>query len=177
MGAYRIHISKDNLIFAAGHFVSYDGDKVEPLHGHNYRLSVTIEGPTDQNAYVFNFVTLKRIMKRLADELDHRMLLPRENPLIAIEPQEDGGVIVRTQGRWYRFPVEDVVLLPLPNTTVEMLARHLCGRLREELAAHADASHLTALEVSVEETFGQMATYREQLIGPALDPDQSSTDT
>jgi 6-pyruvoyltetrahydropterin/6-carboxytetrahydropterin synthase len=163
MSAYRVHISKDNLIFAAGHFVSYDGDKVEPLHGHNYRLSVTVEGPTEENAYVFNFVTLKRIMKRVADELDHRMLLPRDNPLIAVETQDDGGIVVRTQGRWYRFPREDVVLLPLPNTTVEMLARHLCGRLREELGARADAAHLTAVEVTVEETFGQMAIYREEI--------------
>jgi 6-pyruvoyltetrahydropterin/6-carboxytetrahydropterin synthase len=163
MSAYRVHISKDNLIFAAGHFVSYDGDKVEPLHGHNYRLSVTIEGPTEENAYVFNFVTLKRIMKRVADELDHRMLLPRDNPLIAIEPQDDGGLIVRAQGRWYRFPLEDVALLPLPNTTAEMLARHICGRLRAELGARDDASHLTAIEVTVEETFGQMAIYREEI--------------
>ena len=28
MSAYRVRISKDNLMFAAGHFVSYDGDKV-----------------------------------------------------------------------------------------------------------------------------------------------------
>jgi 6-pyruvoyltetrahydropterin/6-carboxytetrahydropterin synthase len=161
MSGYRIHISKDNLIFAAGHFVSYDGDQVEPLHGHNYRLSVTLEGPTEANAYVFNFVTLKRMMKRVADELDHRMLLPLGNPLIAIEPQDDGGVIARTPGRWYRFPQEDVVLLPLPNTTVEMLARYLCGRLRGQLGELAHARHLTAIEVTVEETFGQMAVYRE----------------
>ena len=164
MSAYRVHISKDNLIFASGHFVSYDGDKVEPLHGHNYRLSVTVEGPIDENAYVFNFVTLKRIMKRVADELDHRMLLPRDNPLIAIEPQNDGGVIARTPERWYRFPLEDVVLLPLPNTTAEMLAQYVCGRLRAELSARADAGHLTAIEVSVEETFGQLAVYREELL-------------
>src|SRR5215212_2363800 len=163
MSAYHVHISKDNLMFAAGHFVSYDGDKVEPLHGHNYRFSVAIEGPIEANAYVFNFVTLKRIMKRLADELDHHMLLPRDNALIAIEPPADGGVIVRTPGRWYRFPLEDVVLLPLPNTTAEMLARYLCGRLRAELGARPDASHLTAIEVSVEETFGQLAVYREQI--------------
>ena len=163
MSAYRVHISKDNLMFAAGHFVSYDGDKVEPLHGHNYRFSVMIEGPTEANAYVFNFVTLKRIMKHLADELDHRMLLPRDNPLITVEPPEDGGVIVRTPGRWYRFPLEDVVLLPVPNTTVEMLARHLCDRLRQELSALTTATHLTALEIGVEETFGQMAVYREEI--------------
>jgi 6-pyruvoyltetrahydropterin/6-carboxytetrahydropterin synthase len=162
VSAYRVHISKDNLIFAAGHFVAYEGDKVEPLHGHNYRLGVTIEGSTDENAYVLNFVTLKRVMKGVADELDHRMLLPRNSPLITIELRDD-GVIVRTPHRWYRFPLEDVVLLPLPNTTAEMLAQHLCGRLRAELAARADTSHLTAIEVTVEETFGQMAIYREEL--------------
>src|SRR5436305_14027467 len=103
MSAYRVHISKDNLMFAAGHFVSYDGDKVEPLHGHNYRFSVTIEGPLDENAYVFNFVTIKRLMKRVADELDHRMILPRDNGLIAGEPQEHGGVVGRGEGRWERL--------------------------------------------------------------------------
>jgi 6-pyruvoyltetrahydropterin/6-carboxytetrahydropterin synthase len=102
-------------------------------------------------------------MKQVADELDHRLILPRDNPLIGIEPQDDGGMIVRTCGRWYRFPQEDVVLLPLPNTTAEMLARHLCGRLRDELRARADTAHLTAIEVTIEETFGQMAVYREDL--------------
>ena len=118
---------------------------------------------------MFNFVTLKRIMKRLADQLDHRMLLPLDNPLIVVEPPNDGGVIVRTPGRWYRFPLEDVVLLPVPNTTVEMLARHLCGQLRAELAARADASHLTGIEVSIEETFGQMGIYREEIARGAND--------
>jgi 6-pyruvoyltetrahydropterin/6-carboxytetrahydropterin synthase len=161
--SYRVHVSRDNLMFAAGHFVSYEGQKVEPLHGHNYRFGVTVEGPLDENAYVFNFVTLKRLMKRVADELDHRMILPRDNPLIDVEPQGDGGVIVRARGQWYRFPQDDVVILPLPNTTAEMLARHLCGRLREELSAVADATHLTAIEVTIEETFGQEAVYREEL--------------
>ena len=163
MSDYRVHVSKDNLIFAAGHFVSYDGEKVEPLHGHNYRFGVTVEGPIDENAYVYNFVSLKRLMKRLADELDHRMLLPRDSALIGVERQGDGGVIVRARGDWYRFPASDVVILPLPNTTAEMLARYLCGRLRDELRAHGSASHLTAIEVVVEETFGQSAVYREEL--------------
>lgn len=158
---YRVHVSKDNLMFAAGHFISYDDGNIEPLHGHNYRLSVTIEGTLDQHAYVFNFVTLKRIMKEIADELDHHMLLPIDNPLILIEHQDDGGIIVRTPTRWYRFPREDVIILPVPNTTSEMLARYLCGRLREHLDQRADATHLTAIEVTVEETFGQGAIYRE----------------
>jgi 6-pyruvoyltetrahydropterin/6-carboxytetrahydropterin synthase len=163
MSVYRVHVSRDNLMFAAAHFVSFDGDRVEPLHGHNYRFGVQLEGPIDENAYVFNFVTLKRLMKRISDELDHRLILPRDSHLIAVEPQDDGGVIVRAQGRWYRFPMEDVVILPMPNTTVEMLARHLCNRLREEFQHMPEAQHLTAIEVSIEETFGQQAIYREEL--------------
>lgn len=162
MAQFRIHISKDNLMFAAGHFVVYDGDKIEPLHGHNYRFSVTIEGPVDGNAYVFNFVTVKRLMKQIGDELDHRLLLPSENPLIRLEPQADGGLIVYAGERWYRFPGEDVVVLKLPNTTVEMLAQYLAGRLRAELAHLPEASHLLAIEVEVEETFGQSAVFREE---------------
>ncbi len=164
MSTNRIHVSRDNLMFAAGHFDSYEGDKVEPLHGHNYRLGVTLEGPVEENAYVYNFVTLKRIMKRLVDELDHRMLLPSRSQLIVVEPPTDGGVIVRTPGRWYRFPEQDVVVLDLPNTTVEMIARHLCGRLRAELAARDDAAHITAVELALEESFGQTAFYREELV-------------
>lgn len=163
MSQFRVHVSKDNLMFAAGHFVSYDHTKVEPLHGHNYRFSVAVEGPVDDNAYVFNFVTLKRMMKRIGDELDHRLLLPDASRLIQVDVQDDGGVIARVGERWYRFPGEDVVILPLPNTTVEMLARYLAKRLREELATLPEANHLTAIEVEIEETFGQSATYREEL--------------
>lgn len=162
MAHFRVHVSKDNLMFAAGHFVSYDAGNVEPLHGHNYRFSVTLEGPLNEHAYVLNFVTLKRLMKRVGDQLDHRLLLPDSNPLIHVEPQHDGGVIVQVAERWYRFPGEDVVLLPVPNTTAEMLARYLCARLREELAMLLEAVHLTAIEVEIEETFGQSALYREE---------------
>jgi 6-pyruvoyltetrahydropterin/6-carboxytetrahydropterin synthase len=165
MSSNKIHVSRDNLMFAAAHFASYEGDTVEPLHGHNYRLGVTLEGPTEQNGYVFNFVTLKRIMKQLTDELDHRVLLARHSPLIALEDAPDGGVIARAPGRWYRFPREDVVILDLQNTTVELIAQHVCARLRARLAERADTAHLTAIEIALEESFGQTACYREEIAG------------
>ena len=84
MPAYRVHVVKDNLVFCAGHFITYAGD-CEPLHGHNYRTAVTLEGPLDESEYVFNFVTLKKMMKAICDRLDHRMLLPSDNPLLDIQ--------------------------------------------------------------------------------------------
>jgi 6-pyruvoyltetrahydropterin/6-carboxytetrahydropterin synthase len=160
--SYKVTVSKDYLLFAAGHFIAYE-DFREMLHGHNYRVSVELEGELDRNAYVFDFVTLKRIMRQLVNELDHRMMLPLHNPVLRVE---EGGAEVRVEftdgSRRYLFPREDVILLPVPNTTAEMLARHFVGRLREELQGE-DTSNLTAVTIEVEETTGQAARYREEL--------------
>ncbi len=47
MANFKVHVSKDYLVFCAAHFVTYDGVS-EPLHGHNYRASVTVEGTLAQ---------------------------------------------------------------------------------------------------------------------------------
>jgi len=60
----------------------------------------------------------------------------------------------------YVFPRIDCALLPVPNTTVEMLAQYLAGRVHRELAGSGGVA-LRAVEVEVEENFGQSATYRE----------------
>jgi 6-pyruvoyltetrahydropterin/6-carboxytetrahydropterin synthase len=69
---------QDHLMFCSGHFISYEGDKCERLHGHNYRATVEVEGDLDENAYVFDFIALKRLARTITDELDHRMLLPTQ---------------------------------------------------------------------------------------------------
>src|SRR3974377_1406471 len=82
---YYVRVSKDYLVFCAGHFISYEGDKCERLHGHNYRATVEIEGDLDDNHYVFDFIALKHRTKAITDELDHRMLLATRTPLITVE--------------------------------------------------------------------------------------------
>jgi 6-pyruvoyltetrahydropterin/6-carboxytetrahydropterin synthase len=74
--------------------------------------------------------------------------------------EEDETVTVAVDGApRYVFPRRDCALLPVPNTTVEMLARLLTNRLRTELDSRG-ARGLTAIEVEVEENFGQSAAYR-----------------
>ena len=55
------------------------------------------------------------------------------------------------------------MLLPIPNTTVEMLAQYLTHRLREELTHANSVVGIHAIELEVEENFGQSASYREVL--------------
>ena len=122
-----------------------------------WRLEV--EGELDESSFVWDFGTLKRLMRRLVDELDHRMLLPRDNPELQVK-QEGDSVEVLYKERRYVFPRSDVVLVPVPNTTAEMLARYLAGRVKEELQREG-AKKLSALAVEVEESFGQSAWCRD----------------
>ena len=62
----------------------------------------------------------------------------------------------------YLFPRKDCALLPIPNTTVEMLAEMLAHRLHEKMV-QAGARGLKAIEMEVEESFGQSATCRVSL--------------
>lgn len=160
---FKVHVTKDHLVFCSGHFISYEGDRCERLHGHNYRTAVEIEGELDDNYYVFDFIALKHRTKAITDELDHRMMLPTRNTFIKLE-ETSRGIHVRYREREWLFPREDCVLLPIENTTAELLARYIAGRLLEDLRKQ-HAYRPRVLRVEVEENIGQSATY-EWRAGP-----------
>jgi len=157
---YTVRVAKDYLVFCSGHFISYAGHQCERLHGHNYRAAVEVEGPLDENYYVFDFIALKAAAKRIIDELDHYMLLPTQNPVIGVEVR-DCEVHVSYKDRRWLFPRGDCVLLPIENTTAELIARYIAGRLgadlREQYGFVPDV-----LRVQVEEGPGQHATYEQR---------------
>ena len=159
-GEFSVSVTKDYLVFASAHFITFAGHRCEGLHGHNYRASATLEGAIDDESWlVFDFVKLKQIMRGLCDEIDHKVLLPLENPRLQVV-EEGESVTVAYEGKpRYLFPRIDCALLPIPNTTVEMLAELLASRLRSQLET-TGARGLTAIEMEVEESFGQSAVYR-----------------
>ena len=162
-GEFRVSVTKDYLVFASAHFITFAGHRCEGLHGHNYRVSVTIEGDINEESwFVFDFVELKKIMRKLCDEIDHLVLLPLQSTRVAVKEEGD-NVTVAVDGKpRYLFPRRDCALLPIPNTTVEMLAQLLADRLRAELEGRG-AQGLSAIEMEVEENFGQSAIYRVAL--------------
>jgi 6-pyruvoyltetrahydropterin/6-carboxytetrahydropterin synthase len=157
---YRVTVTKDNLVFSSAHFITFAGHRCEGLHGHNYRARVTIEGALNEESwFVFDFVELKRIMKTLCDEIDHLVLLPLQSNRISVVEQGDAVHVSVDGAPRYVFPRRDCALLPIPNTTVEMIARMLTDRLRGELD-RSGARGLTVVEMEIEENFGQSAVYR-----------------
>ena len=161
--SFKIQVSKDYTTFAAAHFVSYDGDKVEPLHGHNYRVAAAVEGELDDDGYVFNFTPLKQALRRVCDGLDHHLLLPTGNPLIDIQ-RDDQAYIVHSAAKTYRFPAEDVVQLPIRNTSSELLAQWIEAEVEAQLRADGVLHPgVRALTIEVAESFGQSANCRREL--------------
>lgn len=64
-------ISKEFKFDAAHNLVHYHG-KCEKLHGHTYKLRVTLEGTPDKEGIVLDFVGLKKIVNKLViSKLDH----------------------------------------------------------------------------------------------------------
>jgi len=163
-GEFRVSVSKDYLVFASAHFITFPGHRCEGLHGHNYRVRATVDGELNEEVwFVFDFVELKHIMRRLCEAIDHKVLLPLQNPRLQVTEEGDSVHVAYEGTPRYVFPRVDCVLLPIPNTTVEMLAELLTSRLREELAATSDAGGITAIEMEVEENFGQSAVFRVSL--------------
>src|SRR4029079_9951419 len=115
------------------------------------------EGDLDENRYVFDFIALKHRTKAITDELDHRMMLPTRNVHIKLEegPRE---VRVRYKDRQWMFPRDDCVLLPIENTTAELLARYIGQRLLTILE-EKHRFRPEVLRVEVEESPGQSGTY------------------
>jgi len=150
---FHVRLEKEFLVFSAAHFITYNGDVCEPLHGHNYRVTAEVHGPLDENHYVVDFIALRDTLKELTGELDHRMLLPTMHPLIRVEASDESVEVTFRDRRWV-FPRGDCVLLPVANTTAELLARYLAVRLRDALAARTQAK-FHRIRVGVDENHGQ----------------------
>jgi 6-pyruvoyltetrahydropterin/6-carboxytetrahydropterin synthase len=152
---FQVRVTKDYLVFCSGHFITYKGDQCERIHGHNYRTAVEVEGDLDENHYVIDFIALKELTKSIIDELDHRMMLPTQSPFIRL--QEDGANIrVTYRDRYWSFPREECALVPIANTTAELLADYIARRIRRAINDRG-WSPPRALRVEVEESFGQSA--------------------
>jgi 6-pyruvoyltetrahydropterin/6-carboxytetrahydropterin synthase len=155
MPAFSVCLDKEHHVFSAAHFITYAGTVCERLHGHNYRVQVEVAGPLDENHYVVDFIALRDELKKITDGLDHYMLLPTGHPLLEVTAGDrEVEVTFTPDGRRWVFPRGDCVILPVPNTTAELLAQYIGQRLREALAVRL-AFQPQRLRVAVDENHGQ----------------------
>ena len=162
-GRFRLVLAKEDFKFSVAHFTVFSAADAELLHGHNYQVAVEVEGPeVGELGLLAEIDRIKSEVRRLCAALDGRTLLPAACPHLEVE-RGDGRVRVAYADRRYELPAPDVLVLPLANVTMELLAKALW----EELAPGLDGTGLDRLTVSVEESDGQRAVYVRDLRGPS----------
>ncbi len=159
--SYRVRIAKAEHVFSAAHFITFD-DNCERLHGHNYHLSAEVDGPLDANHLVIDFLLVRAKLREITTELDHYMLLPTGHPQILVEDNGHEVTATFANRRWV-FPSGDCRLLPVPNTTAELLAAYIGQRLFTALGGAA--AKIQRLQVDVDECDGQVGVWQWQSDG------------
>src|SRR4029450_6603351 len=152
---FSVRLAKEHHVFSAAHFITFNGNVCERLHGHNYRVSVEVFGPLDENHYVIDFIARRDELKKITDALDHRMLLPTAHPFIRVtSTDKEVEAVFAPDGRRGVFPLGDCRLLPVPNTTAERLAEYIGHQLQDAILARTGL-RFPRLRVEVDENHGQ----------------------
>ncbi len=155
---FSIKVYKQYFNFAASHFMIFADGSREPLHGHNYRVTLQGEAPRLEKDMVFDFLDIKPIVREVCDGLDHKLLVPKDHPALRIDVAGPNTVLTAPDGSVFSIPTTDVLLLPIPNSSAECLAVHLTGEIRRRVQERF-GFRFAKLEVEVEETPGQSAVY------------------
>jgi 6-pyruvoyltetrahydropterin/6-carboxytetrahydropterin synthase len=159
--SYQVRIAKAEHVFSAAHFITFDG-ACERLHGHNYHVAAEVDGQLDANHLVIDFLLVRAKLREITAELDHYVLLPAKHPQIKVEDNGREVTAAFADRRWV-FPSGDCRLLPVANTTSELLARYIGERLLSSLGGAA--AKIERLRVEVDECDGQIGIWRWQVDG------------
>lgn len=156
---FSVTVAKEYLTFSAAHFITIAGHQCERLHGHNYRLGVSVAGEVDrETGFVVDFGVIKQVIRPLIQAVDHRVLLPTRNAKLSYTETAEQVEVTYRGARWFVFPRPDVVMVPVSDTTAELLAEYFAEAVAEALVA--EGARLAELTVEVEESVGQSAGYR-----------------
>ncbi len=162
MERWSIELSKEYFKFSAAHFLIFPDGSAERLHGHNYRVFVEIQAELSKHGLVIDFKMIKPVVREMLDELDEHFLVPGEHSELVCETRGDSCEI-RYRERRYVIPRDDVIVLPINNTSSENFAGWIGRELERRLQARFADVVVRRLRVAVEETSGQRGVYYREL--------------
>lgn len=143
--------------FSACHFIA-GHQKCGRLHGHTYVVSLKLQGEVGKDGMMMDFIPLKKELRFIAEDLDHRVLIPANSKKITISIGEE--VYIKADGKKYALPKEDVVMLPTEESSAEALCQIILDRL---LDAVDFPMNIKEVEVGVHEELGQSAWISKKL--------------
>lgn len=114
------------ITFDVAHMLSYYQGKCANLHGHTYKLQVTLKGDVDNEAHmVLDFNILKDVLNQsVIDVFDHAIIF--SDPKLRNEAENNLYIWAKTYGKKY-------AVIPNGKTTCEDMAPYIRELISENL--------------------------------------------
>ena len=172
---FEVFVAKDTFKFNAAHFVAFEGYR-ERLHGHNYTVSVRLQGShtyIGPDGYVIDYGNIKKVCKDICKELNEHFLCPSYSDVLKITHHSNNQMVridCPMDGTHFEFPTDDCKFLPIVHATTEELAIYLWSVVMERLDANFLLQRgIGSMELTVAEAPGQQATFRYPVQATKLD--------
>ena len=159
--------------FNSSHFVAYEGFR-EPLHGHNYKVSIKIKAKQlNTSFYVIDFDIVKLLMNRICEGLKHCLLVPKFNKFLKVEVLDDINStddkgkhninITCEDGSKFSFPEQDVKIIETEQISAECLAKYITHifykQFEQEYPENFNQIKIKKIVVKVSEDKGKTGIY------------------
>lgn len=142
-----MEIALEGLYISSGHVIHTTMTKCSRLHGHNWKVSVTIQGQPAPDGMILDFIDVKNVI----NEADHKIILPRS--IVTSSPLGDTYRDVykfNVRMKEYMLPQKDCYLIEGPVATAEHIAEHFAIEIfRLAVAKKARVDHI---DVEIYET-------------------------
>ncbi len=148
---------KAGLRFSGCHIIP-EHDVCNRLHGHTYTIHIRIHGSLNDQGFILDFGIIKDALRKIINELDHRLLIPELNKNLKITKSDP--VEIALENRRYLIPQSDVVFLNIQSATAEQLAEYILDRVLNTLDIPAN---LEKIEIGLDEGWGQGAWVMKDL--------------
>ena len=153
----EVHIAKAEHVFSAAHFITF-ANHCERLHGHNYHVAAEIDRAARRESprHRFSARPCASFSKSRPSWIT-TCCFPRSIRKFVLRKMA-GKLRPRSPNGAGCFPAGDCRLLPVPNTTSELLAAYIGKRLFDALGGAA--ARIERMNVSVDECDGQIGVWR-----------------
>ncbi|MBX7116434.1 MAG: 6-carboxytetrahydropterin synthase [Myxococcaceae bacterium] len=163
MKRHRIFVGKDVHKFSSAHMSLFPDGSKERIHGHNFRVSVSLVVKDTRVENMVDFALLKSALVEQCREWDQRLLLPAQAPSLKVTRQDATETEFTFCGKRYVVPADEVTLLPMTNVVVETLAEGFARAYVKRLGAALRPGVVEAVEVTVTESEGQGGVFEASL--------------
>jgi len=139
--------------FDSAHFLPNYYGKCEHMHGHTYRLRVTVDGKVGENGLVIDFVILKKIVKeKVLEKLDHRVI----NDTIKVASCENTAIWIWDQ----LINLESLIKEQLDDPNLpKSITKYFKDNKESEIDTSDFSSQIKLFEIKLWETPSSFVTY------------------